>query len=286
MVLSIIFTAVYLTLVIVFPLKGRKTMPNAVKTAFMLGLPILGVFAFIQEKLVERKYGKLLSDLSDYQDNLEQYENLKPLINPSTDLFLPILISFVGAIAVVIGMVKVLKYPLTEEMSEYSKELTGSLASDYHKKCASYISTCGIIIDVCSLLFMAGFVIYFAQIIPKIPEIIDAAVAAITICGILIFLTLIVPFAFLLLIAAAGYLFSFTAVIAVISCLPQILGMIMCCFGFGMTFTAAAVVSICATVRMKKTGEFTTCKTVLYIIGSIIPIVNLFTLIAIKKTSY
>ncbi|MGN0599900.1 MAG: hypothetical protein ACI4JK_08370 [Oscillospiraceae bacterium] len=286
MVLSIIFTAVYLTLMIVFPLKGRKTMPTTVKTAFMLGLPILGVFAIIQEKLVERKYSGLFSELTDHQSNLEQYENLKPLINPSTDIFLPILIGFVGAIAVVIGMVKVLKYPLTEEMSEYSKELTGSLASDYRKKCAGYISTCGIIIDVCSLLFMAGFVIYFAQIIPKIPEIFDTAVAAIMICGVLIFLTLIVPFAFLLLIAAAGYLLSLTAVIAVISCLPQILGMIMCCFGFGMTFTAAAVVSICAVVRMKKSGEFTTGKTVLYIIGSLIPIVNLFTLIAIKKASY
>lgn len=285
MVLSIIFTAVYMTLVIIFPLKGRKTMPNAVKTAFMLGLPILGVFAFIQEKLVERKYGIIFSEFTDYQSSLEQYDNLKPLIKPSTDIFLPILIGFVGAIAVFIGMVKVLKYPLTEEMSEYSKELTGSLASDYHKKCAGYISTCGIIIDVCSLLFMAGFVIFFAQIIPKLPEIIDTAVAAIIICGILIFLTLIVPFAFLLLIAAAGYLLSFSAVIAVITCLPQILGMIMCCFGFGMTFTAAAVVSICATVRMKKTGEFTTGKIVLYIIGSLIPIVNLFSLISIKKAS-
>lgn len=285
MVLSIIFTAVYMTLVIIFPLKGRKTMPNAVKAAFMLGLPILGVFAFIQEKLVERKYGGIFSEFSDYQGSLEQYENLKPLITPSTDIFLPILIAFVGAIAVVIGMVKVLKYPLTEELSEYSKELTGSLASDYRKKCAGSISTWGIIIDVCSLLFMAGFVIYFAQIIPKLPEIFDLAVAAIMICGILIFLTLIVPFAFLLLIAAAGYLLSSAAVIAVISCLPQILGMIMCCFGFGMTFTAAAVVSICATVRMKKSGEFTTGKTVLYIIGSLIPIVNFFTLISIKKAS-
>lgn len=286
MVLSIIFTAVYLTLVIVFPLKGRKTMPTAVKTAFMLGLPILGVFAFIQEKLVEMKYGGVFSELADYQGSLEQSENLKQLIKPSTDIFLPILIAVVGAIAVVIGMVKVLKYPLTEEQSEYSKELTGSLASDYRKKCAGYISTCGIIIDVCSLLFMAGFVVYFAQIIPKLPEIIDTAVAAIIICGILIFLALVIPFAFLLLIAAAGYLLSFVAVISVISCLPQILGMIMCCFGFGMTFTAAAVVSICATVRMKKSGEFTTGKTVLYIIGSLIPIVNLFTLISIKKASY
>lgn len=286
MVLSIIFTAVYLTLIIAFPLKGRKTMPTAVKTAFMLGLPILGVFAFIQEKLVERKYGGVFSELADYQGSLEQSENLKQLIKPSTDIFLPILIAVVGAIAVVIGMVKVLKYPLTEEMSEYSKELTGSLASDYRKKCAGYISTCGIIIDVCSLLFMAGFVVFFAQIIPKLPEIFDIAVAAIIICGILIFLTLVIPFAFLLLIAAVGYLLSSAAVIAVISCLPQILGMIMCCFGFGMTFTAAAVVSICATVRMKKSGEFTTGKTVLYIIGSLIPILNLFTLIAIKKASY
>lgn len=285
MVLSIIFSAVYLTLVIIFPLKGRKTMPNAVKTAFMVGLPILAVFAFIQEKLVERKYSGVISELADYQSSLEQYEILKPLIKPSTDLFLPILIGSVGAIAVVIGMVKVLKYPLTEEMSEYSKELTGSLVSDYRKKCAGFISTWGIIIDVCSLLFMAGFVIYFAQIIPKIPEIFDTAVAAIIICGILIFLTLVIPFAFLLLIAASGYLLSFVALIAVISCLPQILGMIMCCFGFGMTFTAAAVVSICATVRMKKSGEFTTGKTVLYIIGSLIPIVNLFSLISIKKAS-
>lgn len=286
MVLSILFTAVYMTLVIIFPLKGRKTMPAAVKTAFMLGLPVLGVFAFIQEKLVERKYGGVISELSDYQTSLEQYESLKPLLKPSTDIFLPILIASVGAIAVVIGMIKVLKYPLSEEQSEYSKELTVSLASDYRNKCAGSISTWGIIIDVCSLMFMAGFVIYFAQIIPKLPEILDVAVASIIVCGVLIFLALAVPFAFLLLIAGAGYLLSTVALIAVLSCLPQILGMIMCCFGFGMTFTAAAVISICAVVRMKKSGEFTTGKTVLYIIGSLIPILNLFTLISIKKSSY
>ena len=186
----------------------------------------------------------------------------------------------------IVGMVKVIKYPLSEELSEYSKELTGSLASDYQKKCAGYISSWGITIAVCSLLFIAGFIVYFAQIIPKLPELLEIAFAACIVCGFLIFIALFVPFTFIFLIAGAGYILSTAAVMAVIACLPQILGMIMCSFGFGMAFTAAAVISICAAVRMKKSGEYTTGKTALYIIGSLIPIVNLFTLTAIKKQSY
>lgn len=286
MVLSIIFTVVYFSLAVIFPMKGRKTMPQAAKTAFMLGFPILGVFAFIQEKLVERKYSVIFSDFDGSSNYTESYESIKSIITPAADIFLPLFIGLVGAIAVIVGMVKVIKYPLSEEQSEYSKEFTGSLASDYQKKCAGYISSWGITIAVCSLLFIAGFIIYFAQVIPKLPELLDLAFAAGIVCGFLIFIALLVPFTFIFLIAAAGYILSTAAVMAVITCLPQILGMIMCSFGFGMAFTAACVISICATVRMKRSGEYTTGKTALYIIGSLIPIVNLFTLIAIKKRSY
>ena len=282
MVLSIIFTVVYFALAVIFPLKGRKTMPKAAKATFMLGLPILGIFAFIQEKLVERKYSAVFSDLDDTAD----YESIRSRITPAADIFLPLFIGLIGAIAVIVGMVKVIKYPLSEEQSEYSKELTGSLASDYQKKCAGYISSWGITIAVCSLLFIAGFIIYFAQIIPKLPELLEIAFAACIVCGFLIFIALFVPFTFIFLIAGAGYILSTAAVMAVIACLPQILGMIMCSFGFGMAFTVAAVISICAAVRMKRSGEYTTGKTALYIIGSLIPIVNLFTLTAIKKQSY
>lgn len=285
MVLSIIFTVVYFALAVIFPLKGRKTMPKAAKATFMLGLPILGIFAFIQEKLVERKYSAVFSDF-DSSDYTESHESIKSLITPAADIFLPMFIGLIGAVAVIVGMVKVIKYPLSEEQSEYSKELTGSLASDYQKKCAGYISAWGITIAVCSLLFIAGFIVYFAQIIPKLPELFDIAFAVGIVCGFLIFIALFVPFTFIFLIAGAGYILSTAAVMAVITCLPQILGMIMCSFGFGMAFTAAAVISICAAVRMKRSGEYTTGKTALYIIGSLIPIVNLFTLTAIKKQSY
>lgn len=132
-------------------------------------------------------------------------------------------------------------------------------------------------------MFIAGFIVYFVQIIPKLPELFDLAFAACIVCGFLIFIALFVPFTFIFLIAGAGYILSTAAVMAVIACLPQILGMIMCSFGFGMAFTAASVISICAAVRMKRSGEYTTGKTALYIIGSLIPIVNLFTLTSIKK---
>lgn len=281
MILSIIFTVVYFALAVIFPLKGRRTMPMAAKAAFMLGLPMLGIFAFIQEKLIERKYSAAFSDID--LDDTAGYESIRALITPAGDIFLPMFIGLIGAIAVIVGMVKVIKYPLSEEQSEYSSELTGSLASDYQKKCAGYISAWGIIIAVCSLLFIAGFIVYFAQIIPKLPELFEIAFAACIVCGFLIFIALLVPFMFIFLIAGAGYVLSTVAVMAVISCLPQILGMIMCSFGFGMAFTAAAVISICASVRMKRSGEFGTGKTALYIFGSLIPIVNLFTLTAIKK---
>lgn len=284
MVLSIVFTVVYFALAVIFPLKGRKTMPKAAKATFMFGLPILGIFAFIQEKLIERKYSAAFSDID--LDDTAGYESIRSLITPAADIFLPLFIGLIGAIAVIVGMVKVIKYPLSEELSEYSKELTGSLASDYQKKCAGYISSWGITIAVCSLLFIAGFIIYFAQIIPKLPELLEIAFASCIVCGFLIFIALLVPFTFIFLIAGAGYILSTAAVMAVIACLPQILGMIMCSFGFGMSFTAAAVISICAAVRMKRSGEYTTGKTALYIIGSLIPIVNLFTLTAIKKQSY
>ncbi len=282
MVLSIIFTVVYFALAVIFLLKGKKTMPKAAQAAFMLGFPILGVFTFIQEKLIERKYSIFFSDLDSYADG---YESIASSITPATDIFLPLFIALIGAIAVIIGMVKVIKYPLSEEQSEHSNELTGSLASDYQKKCAGCISSWGITIAVCSLLFIAGFIVYFAQIIPKLSTLLTMAWAMGWIFIILIFVSLLVPTMFIIAIPLVGYILSTTTIMAVTACLPQILGMIICSLGFGMTFTVASIISICAAIRMKKSGKYTTGKTALYIIGSPIPIVNLFTLTAIKKQS-
>lgn len=133
MVLSIVFTVVYFALVQIFPRKGRKTMPKTAQAAFMMGFPILGVFAFIQEKLVERKYSAIFSDF----DSNNSTESIASVITPATDILLPIFIALIGVISVIIGMVKVIKYPLSEEQSECSKELTASLASDCQKKCAA-----------------------------------------------------------------------------------------------------------------------------------------------------
>lgn len=261
-------------------------MPKAIQVTFMLGLPILGVFAFIQEKLVERKYSAFFSDFDSNVSYTDSYEGIASYITPAIDIFLPLFIGLIGVIAVIIGMIKVIKYPLSEEQSEYSKELTGSLASDYQKKCAGCISSWGITVAVCSLLFIAGFIVYFAQIIPKLPTLLNMAWTMGWICGILIFISLLVPTIFIITIPLVGYILSTTTVMTVVACLPQILGMIMCSLGFGMTFTAASIISICAAVRMKKSGKYTKGKTALYIIGSLIPIVNLFTLTAIKKQSY
>lgn len=281
MVLSIIFTVVYFALVQIFPRKGRKTMPKAAQAAFMMGFPILGVFAFIQEKLVERKYSAIFSDF----DSNNSTESIAQVITPATDILLPIFIALIGAIAVIIGMVKVIKYPLSEEQSEYSKELTGSLSSDYQKKCAGYISSWGIIIALCSLPFIVGFIVYFAQKIPDLTELFAMTWIIGWCCVVLIFISLCIPTVFFITIPVIGYILSTAAIMTVAACLPQILGMIMCSLGFGMTFTAASIISICAAVRMKKSKEYTMGKTVLYIIGSLIPIVNFFTLNAIKKQS-
>ena len=61
--------------------------------------------------------------------------------------------------------------------------------------------------------------------------------------------------------------------------------LVLCGFGCGINFTAAAVIAICAAVRMKKSGSFSTGKTVLYVLLSLIPIVNSFVLGDIRRKS-
>lgn len=279
MVLSIAFAVFYIVLVSVFPKKGQKTMPMVVRAAFMLGFPILAVLTIVQEKLIEPKYHGLLTD-----DTVSTFEDFMAAISPMTDFILPILIAFAGAVAVAIGMFRVLRCPLSEEPSDFTAGFGGSLASEYQKDCASAVSGWGIVMGICSLLMGVGFLFNCVALLSFLDDGIELALTVGFVFWFAILLSFVIPFAFLFAIPFGFMALVQAAFTFVIECYSQLMGMMLFGFGFGLTYTVTAVISICASVRMKKSGSITTGKTILYIIGSLVPIVNVFVLGNIRKT--
>lgn len=279
MVLSIAFALVYIVLVSIFPKKGQKTMPMAVRAAFMLGFPILAVLTIVQEKLIEPKYHGLLTD-----DTVSTFEDFMAAISPMTDFILPILIAFAGAIAVAIGVFRVLRCPISEEPSDFTAGFGGSLASEYQNDCASAISGWGIVLGISSLLMGVGFLFNCVALLSFLDDGIELALTVGFVFWFAILLSFVIPFAFLFAIPFGFMAFVQAAFTFVTECYSQLMGMMLFGFGFGLTYTVTAVISICASVRMKKSGSITTGKTILYIIGSLIPIVNVFVLGNIRKT--
>lgn len=279
MVLSIAFAAFYIVLVSIFPKKGQKTMPMAVRAAFMLGFPILAVLTIVQEKLIEPKYHGLLTD-----DTVSTFEDFMAAISPMTDFILPILIAFAGAIAVAIGVFRVLRCPLSEEPSDFTAGFGGSLASEYQKDCASAVSGWGIVTGICSLLMGVGFLFNCVSLLSFLDEGIELAMTVGFVFWFAILLSFVIPFVFLFAIPFGFMALVQAAFTFVIECYSQLMGMMLFGFGFGLTYTVTAVISICASVRMKKSGSIATGKTILYIIGSLVPIVNIFVLGNIRKT--
>ncbi len=279
MVLSIVFAAFYILLVVIFPRKESKTMPSVVRTVFMMGFPILAVLAFLQAYLLGKKYVNLLSE------EFETAEEMLSKISVNVDLVIPIVIGIIGAVFVAVGMVKVLKSPLSEEPSQFTFGVPGSLDAEYHKDCARSISLWGIIFEVISLIFGIGFIVNFVEIIKAAISFSEvfAVVGGVSLW--LFVMGLIIPFACILAFPLILYIYAGTAFFFVVSCLQQFTGLMLCGFFCGLLFTAAAVIGICASVRMKKSGSITIGKTILYIIGSLIPIVNIFVLGNIRKTA-
>lgn len=279
MILSIVFAAFYIVLVSIFPKKGQKTMPMAVRAAFMLGFPILAVLTIVQEKLIEPKYHGLLTD-----DTVSTFEDFMAAISPMTDFILPILIAFAGAIAVAIGVFRVLRCPLSEEPSDFTAGFGGSLASEYQKDCASAISGWGIVLGISSLLMGVGFLFNCVALLSFLDDGIELALTVGFVFWFAILLSFVIPFAFLFAIPFGFMALVQAAFTFVTECYSQLMGIMLFGFGFGLTYTVTAVISICASVRMKKSGSITTGKTILYIIGSLVPIVNVFVLGNIRKT--
>lgn len=279
MVLSIAFAVVYIVLVSIFPRKGQKTMPMAVRAAFMLGFPILAVLTIVQEKLIESKYHHII-----FEETVSTFDEFMAAVSPMTDFILPILIAFAGAVAVAIGVFRVLRCPLSEEPSDFSAGFGGSLASEYQKDCASAVSGWGIIMGISSLLMGVGFLFNCAALLSFLDEGIELALTVGFVFWFAIVLSFLVPFAFLFAMPVAFWVLIDAAFIFVAECFSQLMGMMLFGFGFGLTYTVTAVISICASVRMKKSGSITIGKTILYIIGSLVPIVNIFVLGNIRKT--
>lgn len=279
MVLSIAFAVVYIVLVSVFPKKGQKTMPMAVRAAFMLGFPILAVLTIVQEKLIESKYHHIL-----FEETVSDFDEFMAAVSPMTDFILPILIAFAGAVAVAIGVFRVLRCPLSEEPSDFSAGFGGSLASEYQKDCASAVSGWGIVLGISSLLMGVGFLFNCAALLSFLDEGIELALTVGFVFWFAIVLSFLVPFAFLFAMPVAFWVLIDAAFIFVSECFSQLMGMMLFGFGFGLTYTVTAVISICASVRMKKSSSITMGKTILYIIGSLVPIVNIFVLGNIRKT--
>lgn len=280
MILSIAFAVVYIVLVSIFPKKGQKTMPVAVRAAFMLGFPILAVLTIVQEKLIESKYHNVLTD-----ETVSSFDDFLAAVSPMTDFVLPILIAFAGAVAVAIGVFRVLRCPLSEEPSDFTAGFGGSLASEYQKDCASAVSGWGIVLGISSLLMGVGFLFNCAALLSFLDEGIELALTVGFVFWFAIVLSFIIPFAFLFAMPFAFWALIDAAFIFVVECFPQLMGMMLFGFGFGLTYTVTAVISVCATVRMKKSGSITIGKTILYIIGSLVPIVNIFVLGNIRKTA-
>lgn len=279
MVLSIAFAVVYIVLVSVFPKKGQKTMPMVVRATFMLGFPILAVLTIVQEKLIESKYHHIL-----FEETVSDFDEFMAAVSPMTDFILPILIAFAGAVAVAIGMFRVLRCPLSEEPSDFSAGFGGSLASEYQKDCASAVSGWGIVLGVSSLLMGVGFLFNCVSLLSFLDEGIELALTVGFVFWFAIAISFLVPFAFLFAMPVAFWVLVDAAFIILSECFSQLMGMMLFGFGFGLTYTVTAVISICASVRMKKSGSITIGKTILYIIGSLIPIVNIFVLGNIRKT--
>lgn len=279
MVLSIVFAVFYIVLVSIFPKKGQKTMPLVVRAAFMFGFHILAVLTIVQEKLIEAKYHTLFVELPTEPDEF------MAAVSPMTDFVLPILIAFVGAVAVIIGVFRVLRCPLSEEPSDFSAGFGGSLASEYQKDCAGAISGWGIIVGISSLLIGIGFIFNCVSLLAYLGEGIALASAVAIVFWFALIVCICVPFAFIFAVPFAFWMLFGAAYTFFIECYSQIMGMMLLGFGFGLTYTVTAVISICASVRMKKSGSITTGKTILYIIGSLVPIVNIFILGNIRKTA-
>lgn len=280
MIISIVYCAFYVVLAAVFPRKGRSAMPMWARASFMLGFPLLPLLAFLQTKLLAAKYAGVLSS-ADY----ETAEDMLRQLSVGTDLLLPAVIGIIGAVVVLVGMVKVLKAPLSEDPSQFSLGMTGSLGAEYQKDCAHSISLWGIVIDVVSILFGIGFIVYLGGIITAgIAQaegfvVVGGAVVWLLVIGI------IVPFTFIIAIPLALYFAACSAFLFVLMCLSQFVGLALCGFGCALNFTAAAVIAICAAVRMKRSGDLSTGKTVLYVLLSLVPIVNIFVLGDIRRKS-
>ena len=108
MIISIIYCLFYVILAAVFPRKGKIAMPMWVRVSFMLGFPILPLLAFVQTKLLAVKYAALISAI-DYKTA----DDVLAQISVGTDLLLPAVIGLIGAVVVLVGIVKVLKAPLS-----------------------------------------------------------------------------------------------------------------------------------------------------------------------------
>ena len=280
MIISIIYCLFYVILAAVFPRKGKIAMPMWVRVSFMLGFPLLPLLAFLHTKLLSVKYADIISS-ADYGTA----EDMVRQISVGTDLLLPAVIGIIGAVVVLVGMVKVLKAPLSEDPSQFSLGLSGSLGAEYQKDCAHSIAFWGIIIDAVSILFGIGFVVYLGGIITAgiAQAEMFAVIGGITVW--LLIIGIIVPFTFLIAIPLAVYFAACSAFLFVLTCLSQFVGLALCGFGCGLNFTAAAVIAICAAVRMKRSGSFGTGKTVLYVLLSLVPIVNIFVLGDIRRKS-
>lgn len=280
MIISIIYCLFYVILAAVFPRKGKIAMPMWVRVSFMLGFPTLPLLAFVQTKLLAVKYAALISAI-DYKTA----DDVLAQISVGTDLLLPAVIGLIGAVVVLVGIVKVLKAPLSEDPSQFSLGLSGSLGAEYQKDCAHSIAFWGIIIDAVSILFGIGFIVYLGGIITAG---IAQAETFIVVGGVAVWMLVIgilIPFMFIIAIPFAIYIAAGTALLFVLAYLSQFAGLVLCGFGCGINFTAAAVIAICAAVRMKKSGSFSTGKTVLYVLLSLIPIVNIFVLGDIRRKS-
>lgn len=280
MVLSIVYAALYIVLVLLFAKKERKTLPSIVRAAFMMGFPILAVLALLQAEKLKRKYlGRL------FFEQFESTDDMLNVISVREDFVIPIIIGIIGAAFVIVGMLKVIKYPISEEPSQFSFGMSASSDAEYQKNCARSISLWGICIEVVSLLFGLGFIAYLGTIITDVFVLSDEMMQAFSVCMFMLFFGICLPFAFVFVFPLMIYFLVGTALMFFSYFLPQLVGIIICGFFCGLLFTAAAVIGVSAAVRMKKSGSITIGKTILYIIGSLVPIVNIFVLGNIRKTA-
>ncbi len=280
MIISIIYCLFYVILAAVFPRKGKGAMPMWVRVSFMLGFPLFPLMVFLQAKLIGIRYAEALS-IDEYDTAEEVFRELIV----GTNFILPAVIGIIGVVVVFVGMVKVLKAPLSEDPSQFSLGMSGSLGAEYQRDCAHAVSFWGIIIDAVSVLFGIGFFAYLARIITAG---ITQAGSFVVISGLsvwLVVLGLIIPFGFIVVVPLVLYVAASTALLFVVAYLAEFVGLLICGIGCGLNFTAAAVIAICAAVRMKKSGDFSTGKTVLYVLLSLIPIVNIFVLGDIRRKS-